>query len=124
MPAKMILVVDDEPDILKFLVWRLRNRGYQVVTAAAGDEALTVAAETVPDLILLDIKLPRLSGDQVFMVLCQNPKLSHIPVIFATADTSIDVAQKAKILGAADYLLKPFDAEQLFEKIEKYLPAN
>ncbi len=119
---KRILLVDDEEDILASLALRLRAAGYDVVPASDGGQALEAAQRCVPDIILMDIKLPVLDGYEVCRRIRRDPRLSHIPVIFLTADASIQVARETEACGASDYLIKPFPAEELSTKIKRLLP--
>lgn len=117
--AKRILFVDDEPDLVKVTTFRLKKAGYEVIAAINGEEALAVAGKDNPDVILLDLRLPLISGYEVCRRIKSDEKLKHIPVILFTASTQ-DIVAKAKELGAEDYLLKPFEPEALLEKIKKW----
>lgn len=118
--AKKILVVDDEVDVLKFVVYRLEMDGYEVVYAIDGPSALTVAAREKPDLIFLDLKLPGLDGYEVCERIKAQDELKHIPVIFITADVGIKNENIRKARGEG-YILKPFEAEDLLNKAREYL---
>jgi DNA-binding response OmpR family regulator len=118
--AKKILIVDDEPDILKVVIFRLKKSGYEVLSAVNGEEAIELIKANVPDLIFLDLRLPLLSGAEVCKQLKSNEKLKHIPIILftASADTVKDILAKTK---ADDYIIKPFEPEVLLEKIRKFI---
>lgn len=118
-----ILVVDDEPDIRKYLSLRLKSRNFEVVTARDGVDALEVAAKERPDLVLLDIKMPRLSGYEVLRHLREDPDLTHVPVIFVTAHADPKLQEQPQDVQADDFILKPFDMEDMMEKIRRLLPA-
>lgn len=119
--AKKILFVDDEPDLLKVATFRLKKAGYEVVQAVDGQEALDIlAGGSPPDLILLDLRLPVVSGYEVCIKVKGDEKTKNIPVILFTASTQ-DIARKAKEWGAEDYLLKPFEPEVLLEKVKRLL---
>ena len=120
--TKKILVVDDEPDILKPYLFRLKKYGYEALSASDGEEALELARQKNPDLILLDVKLPVLNGYEVCKRLKADEKLRKVPVIFLTADASVKIVEETKKLEAEGYLLKPFEANQLLEKIREFLP--
>ena len=120
--SKKILIVDDEPDLLKPSLFRLKKQGYETVSASDGEEALKIARDQKPDLILLDIKLPVLNGYEVCERLKADETMRAIPVIFLTADASVGVEEGAKKARAAGYLLKPFDINQLLAKIKEFLP--
>lgn len=116
---KCILIVDDEPDLVKVTAFRLKKSGYDVLTSVDGKEALESIRNNPPDLVLLDLLLPRMSGDQVCREIKNDPKLKHIPVILFTA-TAVNIPDKVKEVGADDYLTKPFDPQELMEKVKRY----
>lgn len=108
---KQILMIDDDIHIGNMLEEVLQREGYQVIRAYSGTEALLVLASAKPDLVLLDLMLPGLSGEEVL------PKIQGIPVIVLSA--KVDVQDKVNLLlgGAADYLTKPFDVKELLARI-------
>ena len=118
---KKILVVDDEPDILKVVTFRVKKLEYEVVTATNGQEALDLIQKEEPDLILLDIELPVMNGYEVCQRVKTNEKLKHIPIIFLTASIASKIAEKVKEFNADDYLIKPFDSEELLKKIKNFI---
>ena len=118
---KKILIVDDEPDILKAVTFRVKKLEYEVVTATNGQEALDLIQKEEPDLILLDIELPVMNGYEVCQRVKTNEKLKHIPIIFLTASIASKIAEKVKEFNADDYLIKPFDFEELSKKIKKFI---
>lgn len=111
-----ILLVDDDVRILRFLRISLVGRGYEVLTAGDGEEALAVIRAKDPNLIVLDILLPKKDG---FGVLEELRRFSATPVIAMSAHTTL--AEKALSLGANDFISKPFSLEELREKIESAL---
>ncbi len=119
MPKK-ILIVDDEPDLMRITCFRLEKSGFNVISAVDGKEALDLTAKEQPDLVLLDLKLPILDGLGVCTQLKKDDKLKHIPVIIFTASAN-DIVDKVKSCGAQDYIIKPFSAEELIEKIKKWI---
>lgn len=119
--AKKILVVDDEPDIVKALTVRLRANNYEVIAAYDGLQALSRAQKEKPDLILLDIKMPADSGVGVFQKLKKLSYTGVIPVIFITAYASEEIRQKILEMGAEGFIAKPFNAEELLAKVKKAL---
>lgn len=119
--AKKIMVVDDEPDILKVVIFRVKRLGHEVITATNGQEALDTAHKEKPDLILLDIRLPVMDGYEVCRRIKTDEKLKHIPIVFLTASSASKIAEKTKELKANDYLIKPFDPEELLKKIKKFI---
>ena len=113
----LILVVDDDLSIRKTVGRRLEREGYRVVTAGSGEEGLRVAAEKLPNLILLDVMMPKMKGRDVCIQLKADPKTAHIPVIFLTALGLADHIRAGMALGAEDYIVKPFEAAELKERI-------
>ena len=112
-----ILVVDDTPDVLQVLNRRLQSWGYRVLTSDNGEEALQIAEDQMPHLILLDIMMPKMKGREVCARLKANPKTKHIPVIFLTALGLADHVKAGMDLGAEDYIVKPFEPAELKERI-------
>jgi DNA-binding response OmpR family regulator len=118
MSARTILVVDDEEDILQFLRLVLGERGYTVVTAADGADALTQAQIHRPDLVLLDVMMPDMDGWEVLKVLRSDEETSGLPVAMLSARSEARDRMQGLREGAADYICKPFSLEELFAKIE------
>jgi DNA-binding response OmpR family regulator len=121
MNPKKILVVDDEPDLVETVRFSLELEGYQVLAAYNGEDGLNQARKDSPDLILLDLMLPKLDGYKVCRLLKFDERYKHIPILMLTAKAQ----EKDKILGketgADDYMTKPFDIDQLMEKVKFYL---
>jgi len=118
---KKIMVVDDEQDILQFLDLVLRERGYEVIKATNGQEALTLAATEKPDLVLLDVMMPEMDGWEVLKLLRVDPETEHIPVAMLSARTEAKDRVQGLQEGAIDYICKPFALPELLEKIEGIL---
>lgn len=116
-----ILVVDDEKNIILVFKMSLEKAGYDVVIARDGIVALEKAREENPDLILLDIVLPKMNGFLVFEALQDDPKTEEIPVIFLSARAEKKDLDKAMSMGATDYLVKPLKQHELLEAVEKYI---
>ena len=114
---RLILVIDDESSIRKTVSRRLERDGYHVIAAESGEEGLRLALEKLPDLVLLDVMIPKMKGRDVCARLKSDPKTAHIPVIFLTALGLADHIQAGMALGADDYIVKPFEAEELKERI-------
>jgi DNA-binding response OmpR family regulator len=112
-----ILLVDDEPDLLDTIQCRLEANNFDVVTASNGQEGLERAAETKPDLILLDTNMPVLNGHEMLERIRKNPATRDIPVIMCTALCEARDIAAASAYGIADYVTKPFDFTELIEKI-------
>ena len=119
--AKKILIVDDEPDILRATKVRLMSFGYEVITASDGKEGIDLLRKDMPDLILLDLRLPRISGDEICARLKSDEKLKHIPIVIFTASSDATTSAKVKASGADGYLIKPFDPEELLQTIRKFI---
>lgn len=118
--SKKILFVDDEPDVLKTVAFRLTRSGYEIITAVSGEKAIEILKTEKPDLILLDLRLPGIDGIGVCRVIRSNADLKDIPIILFTASAS-RIADDCKLCGANDYVLKPFDSDDLIGKIKKYV---
>ena len=112
-----ILVVDDTKDILLVVARRLQSWGYEAFTAESGEEGLQLAVKHLPDLILLDIMMPKMKGRDVCARLKADQKTARIPVIFLTALGLADHIKAGMDLGADDYILKPFEADELKERL-------
>jgi DNA-binding response OmpR family regulator len=115
---KKILIVDDEDDILHFLDLVLREKGFAVVTATGGQEALTRAQLERPDLILLDIMMPQMDGWEVLKLLRVDEETAAIPVAMLSARTEARDRVQGLQEGAVDYICKPFSLQELLGKIE------
>ena len=122
--AKKIFIVEDELDFLSTLRERLEFEGFVVITAVDGEEALKKIPEEKPDLILLDIMLPEMNGYQVCRELKSNPETKTIPVVVVTAKSQESDKFWAKETGADDYLTKPFEMEELLQKIQDNLQED
>jgi len=120
MSAK-IFIIEDESDLVKALVIRLKAEGFQTACVTDGISALERAREEKPDLILLDICLPGRNGFEVFQQLRQDPATEHIPIVFLTARSTMENRQKARHLGAAGYVIKPFQWANLIKLVHDVL---
>jgi len=121
MEKKKILVVDDEVDLVKTIQFSLELEGYKVLVSYNGEDALAQARKENPDLILLDIMLPKLDGYKVCRLLKFDEQYKHIPILMMTAKTQEKDKLMGKETGANEYITKPFDMEELTEKIKAYL---
>lgn len=119
--AKKILVVDDEVYILHILDFSLGAEGYEVITAADGEEAIDRARVEKPDLVVLDIMMPKVDGFEACRRLKGDPETSQIPVILLTAKGREVDRQMGMEVGADDYIVKPFSPTKLIEKIGSFL---
>ncbi len=119
-----ILLVDDEPSIVKMVGKRLEVEGFDVVVAMDGQEALTKARGEHPDLIILDLMLPKMNGYEVCTMLKQDTRHQHIPIIIFTAKTQEKDEKMAMGCGADGFVRKPFRAQELVEKIQALLASS
>jgi DNA-binding response OmpR family regulator len=120
-PEKTILVVDDMQDILDLVRFRLEHDGYRVITASDGQAGLTLAQAEHPDLCILDVMMPKLSGLEVLAQLRADPATANTRVILLTArghDTDVD---RGFELGAHDYVTKPFSPKELRRRVQAQL---
>ncbi|MFP5220938.1 MAG: response regulator [Acidobacteriota bacterium] len=116
-----ILVVDDETVNLTILSWVLDEAGYDVMTASSGPEARELAAGRQPDLVLLDILMPGEDGYSVCRSLKQAPTTRHIPVIFISGLSEASEKARARELGAADFIMKPFSRREILDTIRQHI---
>lgn len=123
-PKRKILIVDDTKDILLVISRRLQSWGYEALTADSGEEGLRLIEEQMPDLVLLDIMMPKMKGRDVCARIKSDPKTKHIPVIFLTALGLADHVKAGMDLGADDYIVKPFEPAELKERITICLARN
>jgi len=120
-PAKKILIVDDEPDILEFLKYNLRKEGYEVVTASDGKQAIAVAEQEKPNLIVLDIMMPELDGVEACRLLRQKKEFADTPIAFLTARDEDFSQITALDVGGDDYITKPIKPRVLISRINALL---
>lgn len=113
-----ILVVDDDPDIARFVEVNLRSAGYDVAVAADGEEALRKAGEMRPDLVLLDVMMPRIDGFEVAQRLRRNPQTVNTSIIMLTAKALSTDKVLGLTAGADDYIIKPFDPIELLARVK------
>ena len=118
---KRILIADDDPVILRLIQVNLELEGYEVLTANNGQEAVDVATTEHPDLVILDIMMPRLDGYQACEQLKSTDSTREIPVIFLSAKAQQGDIDKGRSFGVAAYLTKPFDPTELLEVVEQQL---
>ena len=116
--AETILVVDDDPDIARFVEVNLRSAGYDVAVAADGEDALEKAGELRPDLVLLDVMMPRIDGFEVAQRLRKNPQTANTSIIMLTAKALSADKVTGLQSGADDYIIKPFDPIELLARVK------
>jgi len=116
-----ILIAEDERDIRDLVAFTLRFAGHEVFAAANGEEAVEMAPKVNPDLILMDVRMPRMTGYQACKAMKANPDLKDIPVVFLTARGQETEIQEGLDAGAEEYLLKPFAPDHLTARIKTIL---
>jgi CheY-like chemotaxis protein len=116
-----ILIAEDERDIRELITFTLRYAGHEILTAVNGEEALTVARENIPELILMDVRMPKMTGYEACRHMKADDKIKHIPVVFLSAKGQESEIQTGLEVGAADYILKPFAPDQLIKRVAEIL---
>jgi twitching motility two-component system response regulator PilH len=124
MPVKKILVVDDSPTDRQYVIETLKGKGFQIVTAENGEDAITKAKSELPDLILMDVVMPGLNGYQATRQITRDDATKHIPVIMCTSKGAETDRIWGLRQGANDYLVKPVDPQALLAKIAQLSAAN
>lgn len=123
MPKK-ILVIDDEPELVKAVEVRLRTSGYEVEVAYDGPSGIDKAKQTKPDLILLDIIMPKMDGYQVAKKLMVDPETKDIHIIIFSASQERDLEKKCRELGVTNFITKPFETSELLGLVNKFLQGD
>lgn len=121
MDKKRILVVDDEPDLVETLSFRLEASGYEVIKADDGQKGLDKARSEKPDLIILDLMLPKLDGYKVCRMLKFDEVYKNIPIILFTARAQEQDKKMGQDVGADGYITKPFEPQVLLAKIQELI---
>lgn len=119
--AKLVLVVEDSSTTRKVISITLSRQGYRVIEAADGLEALSKISEERPDLIMLDVILPKMDGYEILSIIKKNKEFKDIPVIMLTSKDGFINKMKGKIAGSSAYLTKPFDPDKIIAEIEKHI---
>lgn len=116
-----ILVAEDERDIRDLIAFTLQFAGHEVLAASNGEEGLHLALREVPDLILSDVRMPKMTGYEMCKQIKADPKTAHVPVVFLSAKGQDAEVQAGLDAGAIEYLLKPFAPDQLLTKVAEIL---
>ncbi|MBI4314578.1 MAG: response regulator [Chloroflexi bacterium] len=116
-----VLIAEDERDIRELITFTLRYAGHEVIQAANGEEALALTREGVPDLIMMDVRMPKMTGYEACRLIKADDKIKHIPVVFLSAKGQETEIQTGLEVGAADYILKPFAPDQLIKRVSEIL---
>jgi DNA-binding response OmpR family regulator len=115
--SRKILVAEDEPDIRALIAFSLRYAGYQVVEAVNGNEAVALAEQELPDLILLDVRMPEVNGYEACRLLKARASTRDIPIVFLSARGQDSEIKHGLALGAEEYILKPFAPDELYRRV-------
>ena len=121
MSDPVILVAEDERDIRELITFTLQLSGFNVVEAANGEEAIARAADSNPDLILLDVRMPKMTGYEACKMLKSTEGTKHIPIVFLSAKGQETEVNTGLELGAEEYFLKPFAPDELSARVNKIL---
>jgi two-component system, OmpR family, alkaline phosphatase synthesis response regulator PhoP len=121
MSKKRILLVDDEPALLELIKIRLEANGYEIISASDGQQALDLARKEMPELIILDLMLPKVDGYQVCRLLKSDDKYKKIPILLFTACAQESDKESGREAGADGYIVKPFEPNSLLAKIKEFL---
>lgn len=124
MAGKKVLVVDDEPEIVMIVSMLFKSRGYEVMTAETGVQATQIAIEERPDLLILDVSMPKGDGHYVANQLSRLEETRSIPIIFLTARTAIGDYKMAYDEGVSRYITKPFRHDELLIAAEQLMSKN
>lgn len=119
--SKKVLIIDDEPEIVEILKFRLFNWGYAPLSATNGPDGIKAAESEQPDAILLDVMMPGMNGFEVLNKLRENERTKLIPVVMITVAAARSDVEKGLKQGAAFYLTKPYEAAELLEKLRSVL---
>jgi len=122
--SRKVLVIDDQPFMLKLISYNLRKTGYDVITETDGLKALERMEEIAPDLVVLDIRMPKISGTELCVRLREDVRFAEIPVIILTSQLREDAEEAAMAAGATDFMTKPFSPTELLGKVDCYLNAK
>ena len=116
-----ILIAEDEPDIRDLISFTLQFAGHDVVAVGNGAEALEAAPGVMPDLILMDVRMPRMTGYEACAAMKLDDRIKHIPVVFLSAKGQDAEIQNGLEAGASEYLLKPFAPDKLTQRVSELL---
>lgn len=120
--AARVLVVDDQPENLQLMTYLLRAFGHEVFAAGDGEEGAALAAEIRPDVIVMDLQMPRLNGFDAAALLKRDPDLRAVPLVAVTAYAMVGDRDKVMAAGFDGYITKPIDPETFVRQIEEFLP--
>ena len=118
-----ILIAEDEKDIRDLITFLLQFAGHQVIATVNGEEAFERAKAEVPDLIMMDVRMPKMTGYEACKKIKETASIKHIPVVFLSAKGQESEVATGLEVGATEYLLKPFSPDQLAEKVSTILKS-
>ena len=121
---KKILIVDDEQDIVESLKFVLEGNNYTCYCAYNGEDGLNLAREIIPDLIILDVMMPRINGYKISRLLKFDKKYQNIPILMITARSQEEDKLIGEETGANEYITKPFDLDEVLNIVQKYLETT
>jgi CheY-like chemotaxis protein len=116
-----ILIAEDEKDIRELISFTLKFAGHEVIATANGEEAFNTTLQQIPDLVLLDVRMPRMNGYEACERIKAEPSTKNIPVVFLSAKGQESEIQAGLQAGATEYILKPFSPDQLTERVRVIL---
>ncbi len=116
-----IVIAEDEPDIRELIAFTLRFAGYEVITGSNGEEGYQLTKSERPDLVMLDVRMPKLTGYEACKRIKSEPELAATPVIFLSAKGQENEIEQGLAAGAEEYLLKPFAPDQLVDRVKAVL---
>lgn len=119
--TKKILIVDDEQDIVETLKFMLEMQGYECFCAYDGEVGLNMAKEIIPDLMILDVMMPKINGYKISRLLKYDKKYKDIPIIMVTARSQDDDKMIGQETGVNEYITKPFELDDVIAKVKEYL---
>lgn len=121
---KKILIVDDEQDIVESLKFVLEASGYTCYCAYNGEDGLRLAKEIIPDLMILDVMMPKINGFKISRLLKFDNKYKNIPILMVTARTQEEDKLIGEETGADEYITKPFELDDIVKRVDKYLKKD
>ena len=116
-----VVIAEDEPDIRDLIKFTLQFAGYEVFAGGNGEEGYELAKREKPDIVMMDVRMPKMTGYEACKLIKAEPKTAHIPVVFLSAKGQEAEVQTGLAVGATEYLLKPFELTQLTEKVAEIL---
>ena len=119
--SNKILIIDDQPFMIKLLRYNLKKNGYDTVTETDGEKALERVLDIAPDLIILDVRMPKITGTELCGKFREMEALRDVPIIILTSQMHDDIEMRTREAGATDFMTKPFSPTELLTTVRKYL---